>query len=245
MHPSGTAALVSLSRSAYAQSWPTRSVRLIVSFAPDRGLDSVAHILADRLSEIWSQQAIVESKPGDDPRIAFDAVANAAPDGHTMLIAAGAPGVNRFLFSKLTFDPATDIAPASLVGTFPDIIAFPNFSPIYTVENFIADAKSRPDVLRWASPGIGTQPHLAGELFKLMTGIRMTHVAYDGITQYLISDLVAGRVDVMFDSAAALLPPIKSNLVRGLAVTSARRFPDEPELPTVAESGVPGYDVSS
>jgi hypothetical protein len=140
LHLGGAAALAPLSRYAYAQGWPTRSVRLIVGFAPDNGLNSVAHILADRLSEIWNQQVIVENEPGDDLRIGFDAVAHAAPDGHTILIAAGAPEVNRFLFSKLTFDPATDIMPLSLVGTFPDIIIVPNSSPLYTVEKFIAYA---------------------------------------------------------------------------------------------------------
>jgi tripartite-type tricarboxylate transporter receptor subunit TctC len=219
-------------------------VQLFVGDARDNCLDSVAHVLANRLSEIWGQQVIVENALGDDPTIGFDAIAHAAPDGHTILIAAGAPQVNRFLFSKPTFDPA-DIAPVSLVGTFPDLIIVPNSSPLYTVEKFIAHAKWRPGELRWASPGVGTQPHLAGELFKVMTGISMTHIAYEGITEHLIGDLIAGRVDAMFDSAGALLEPIKSHQVRGLAVTSGRRFPYEPELPTVAESGVPGYDVSS
>ena len=245
LHVNGAAALALVFGSTYAQGWPNRSVQLFVGYAPDNGLDSVAHVLADRLSEIWSQQVIVENQPGDDPRVGFDAVAHAAPNGNTILIAAGAPEVNSSLFSKLTFDPAADIAPVSLVGTFPDLIIVPNSSPLYTVEKFIAYAKSRPGVLRWASPGVGTQPHLAGELFKLMTGITMTHVAYEGITDHLISDLVAGRVDAMFDSASALLEPIRSHRVRGLAVTSGRRFPNEPELPTVAESGVPGYDISS
>jgi tripartite-type tricarboxylate transporter receptor subunit TctC len=245
LHFNGAAALALVFRSSYAQDWPTRGVQLFVGYAPDNGLISVAHVLADRLSEIWSRQVIVENEPGDDLRIAFEAVAHAPPDGHTILLAADAPEVNRFLFSKLTFDPAADIAPVSLVGTFPDLIVVPNTSPLYTVEKFIAHAKSRPGVLRWASPGVGTQPHLAGELFKLMTGIAMTHITYEGITDRLIDDLVAGRVDAMFDGASALLQPIRSHQVRGLAVTSGRRFPNAPELPTVAESGVPGYDVSS
>jgi tripartite-type tricarboxylate transporter receptor subunit TctC len=232
-------------RSSYAQGWPTRSVQLLVGYAPDNGLDSVAHVLADRLSEIWSQRVVVKIQPGDDPRIGLDAVAHAAPDGHTILIATGAPEINRFLYSKMNFDPVADMAPVSLVGTFPDLIIVPNSSPLYTVEKFIAYAKSRPGVLHWASPGVGTQPHLAGELFALMAGITMTHVGYEGISDNLINDLIGGRVDVMFDTAGALLEPVKTHRVRGLAVTSGRRFPNEPELSTVAESGVPGYDVSS
>ena len=241
----GAAALALVFRSGYAQSWPNRSVQLFVGYAPDNGLDSVAHVLADRLSEIWSQRVIVKNEPSDDPRISFDAVAHAEPDGHTILIAAGAPEVNRFLYSKLNFDPAADIAPVSLVGTFPDLIIVPNSSPLYTVERFIAYAKSRPGVLHWASPGVGTQPYLSGQLFSLMAGITMTHVAYEGISDNLINDLIGGRVDAMFDTAGALLEPVKTHRVRGLAVTSGRRFPNEPELPTVAESGIPGYDVSS
>jgi tripartite-type tricarboxylate transporter receptor subunit TctC len=241
----GAAALALVFGPTYAQSWPTGSVRLLVGCAPDDGLSSIAHILADRLSETWNQRVIVENQPGDDPRIGFDIVAHAVPDGHTILLATGAPEINRFLYSNLNFDPTTDIAPVSLVGSSPDLIIVPNSSPLYTVEKFIAYAKSHPGVLHWASPGVGTQPHLAGELFALMTGIKMTHVAYDGITDSLIEDLVAGRVDAMFDCAGALLEPVRNHRVRGLAVTSARRFPNEPELPTVAESGVPGYDVSS
>jgi len=241
----GAAALSLVFRSAYSQGWPTRSVRLFVGCAPDNALNSVAHVLADRMSEIWNQRVIVENGVGDDSKIALDAVAQAAPDGHTILLAADAPEVNRFLFPKLSYNPTTDIAPVSLVGTFPDLIVVPNTSPLYTVEKFIAYAKSRPSVLRWASPGVGTQPHLAGELFKLMAGIAMTHISYEGITDRLIDDLVAGRVDAMFDGAGALLQPIRSHQVRGLAVTSGKRFPNAPELPTVAESGLPGYDVSS
>ena len=245
LHLSGAAALTPVFRSSYAQGWPTCSVQLLVGYAPDNGLDSVAHVLADRLSEIWSQRVVVKTQPGDDPRIGFDALAHAAPDGHTILIAAGAPEINRFLYSKMNFDPVADIAPVSLVGTFPDLIIVPNSSPLYTVAKFIAYAKSRPGVLHWASPGVGTQPHLAGELFALMAGITMTHVGYEGISDNLINDLIGGRVDAMFDTAGALLEPVKTHRVRGLAVTSGRRFPNEPELSTVAESGVPGYDVSS
>ena len=203
LHLNGAAALTLVLRPSYARGWPTRSVHLLVGYAPDNGLVSIAHVLAECLSDIWGYQVIVEAHPGDDPRTAFDAVAHAPPDGHTILIAAGAPEVNRFLYSKLNFDPA-DIAPVSLVGTFPDLIIVPNSSPLYTVERFIAYAKSRPGEVHWASPGVGTQPHLAGELFKLMTGITMTHVTYEGISDNLINDLIAGRVDAMFDCAGAL-----------------------------------------
>jgi tripartite-type tricarboxylate transporter receptor subunit TctC len=241
----GAVALASLSRPARAQSWPTRIVRLVVGFPPGGGADLAARIVANRLSEIWGQQVIVENRPGAGARIALDAVAHAAPDGYTMLLAPGSPEVNRFLFSSLTFDPAADFAPVSLVCTYPDIIVVPNSSAFKTLEEFIAYAKANPGKISWASPGVGTVPHLAGELFKRMAGIEMTHVPYRGVTEGLMSDLIGGRLDLMFNTTGSLLQPVRSKLVRGLAVTTAKRFPNEPELPTVAESGVPGYDVSS
>ena len=149
------------------------------------------------------------------------------------------------LFSTLTFDPAVDFAPVSLVGTYPDIIVVPNSSPFQNLQEFIAHAKANPGKMSWASPGVGTVPHLAGELFKHMTGIEMTHVPYRGVTQGLMSDFIAGRLDLMFNTTGSLLQPVRSKQVRGLAVTTAQRFPSEPELPTVAEQGVAGYDVSS
>ncbi len=160
-------------------------------------------------------------------------------------MATGPPQVNRFFVSKLAFDPASDFTPLSLVGTFPFIIVAANSSSLDSVERLVAYAKSHPGGLSWASPGRGTPPHLAGALFALMAGIKMTHVPYEGVTDYLIGDLIGGRVDVMFDTPGALLQPIRSHLVRGLAVTSAKRFPNLPELRTVAESGVPGYDIST
>ena len=241
----GAIALGSLSRAAQAQSWPSRVVRLVVGFPPGGGADLAARIVANRLSEIWGQQVIVENRPGAGARLALDVAAHAPPDGYTILLAPGSPAVQSFLFSKLTFDPATDFAPVSLVGTYPDIIAVSNVSPFHKLEDFIAHAKANPGKVSWASPGVGTVPHLAGELFKRKAGIEMTHVPYRGMTDGLMSDLMEGRVDLMFNTTGSLLQPVRSKQLRGLAVTTATRFPSEPELPTVAESGVPGYDVSS
>jgi len=187
----------------------------------------------------------VENKPGAGARLAMDAATKAAPDGYTLLVAPGSPEVNRFLFSTLTFDPVADLAPISLIGTYPNIIAVANNSPFNKLEDFIAYAKANPGKVSWASPGVGTVPHLSGELFKHMTGIEMTHVPYRGMTDGLMTDLMTGRVDLMFNTTGSLLQPVKSKQLRGLAVTTAKRFPGTPELPTVEESGVPGYDVSS
>jgi tripartite-type tricarboxylate transporter receptor subunit TctC len=239
------AALGFLARPAFAEAYPSRVVKFIVGFPPGGGADLATRIVVGGLSDIWRQQVIVENRPGAGARIALDAVAHAAPDGYSVLLAPGSPLVQALLFSKLTFDPATDFAPVSLVGTYPNIIVVPNSSPFHTLEEFIAHAKANPGKVSWASPGVGTVPHLAGELFKHMAHIEMTHVPYRGVSEGLMSDFISGRLDLMFNTTGSLLQPVRSKQVRGLAVTSAKRFADEPELPTVAESGVPGYDVSS
>jgi tripartite-type tricarboxylate transporter receptor subunit TctC len=241
----GAAALAPFAQVARADTFPSRVVKLVVGFPPGGGADLASRIVANRLSEIWRQQVIVENRPGAGARLALDAVAHAAADGYTMLLAPGSPLVQPLLFSTLTFDPAVDFAPVSLVGTYPDIIVVPNSSPFQNLQEFIAHAKANPGKMSWASPGVGTVPHLAGELFKHMAGIEMTHVPYRGVTQGLMSDFIAGRLDLMFNTTGSLLQPVRSKQVRGLAVTTAQRFPSEPELPTVVEQGVAGYDVSS
>ena len=241
----GAAALAPFAQVARADTFPSRVVKLVVGFPPGGGADLASRIVANRLSEIWRQQVIVENRPGAGARLALDAVAHAAPDGYTMLLAPGSPLVQPLLFSTLTFDPAADFAPVSLVGTYPDIIVVPNSSPFQNLQDFIAHAKANPGKMSWASPGVGSVPHLAGELFKHMAGIEMTHVPYRGVTQGLMSDFIAGRLDLMFNTTGSLLQPVRSKQVRGLAVTTAQRFPSEPELPTVVEQGVAGYDVSS
>jgi len=241
----GAAVLAPFAQVVRADTFPSRVVKLVVGFPPGGGADLASRIVANRLSEIWSQQVIVENRPGAGARLALDAVAHAAADGYIMLLAPGSPQVQALLFSTLTFDPAVDFAPVSLVGTYPDIIVVPNSSPFQNLQEFISHAKANPGKMSWASPGVGTVPHLAGELFKHMAGIEMTHVPYRGVTQGLMSDFIAGRLDLMFNTTGSLLQPVRSKQVRGLAVTTAQRFPSEPELPTVAEQGVAGYDVSS
>jgi tripartite-type tricarboxylate transporter receptor subunit TctC len=241
----GAMALGSLARPARADAYPSRLVKFIVGFPPGGGADLATRILVGGLSDIWQQQAIVENRPGAGARLALDAVAHAPPDGYTILLAPGSPLVQALLFSTLTFDPAADFAPVSLVGTYPELIVVPNSSSFQTLQEFIAYAKANSGKMSWASPGVGTVPHLAGELFKHMAGIEMTHVPYRGVSEGLMSDFISGRLDLMFNTTGSLLQPVRSKQVRGLAVTSAIRFADEPELPTVAESGVPGYDVSS
>jgi tripartite-type tricarboxylate transporter receptor subunit TctC len=241
----GAAALPVLPHIARADTYPSRVVRLLVGFPPGGGADLAARIIVAGLSDLWGQQVIVENRPGAGARLALDAVAHAPPDGYTLLLAPGSPQVQAYLFSKLTFDPAVDFAPVSLVGTYPNIVAVANNSSFNTIQDFIAYAKANPGKVSWASPGVGTVPHLSGELLKHMTHLEMTHVPYRGMTDGLMTDLMTGRVDIMFNTTGSLLQPVRSKQLRGLAVTTAQRFPDESELPTIAESGVPGYDVSS
>jgi tripartite-type tricarboxylate transporter receptor subunit TctC len=234
-----------LVRPSYAEDWPNRIVKLDVGFPPGGGADAAARITADGLSNRLGQQVIVENKPGAGGRIMLDGVAHAPPDGYTLMLAAGTPAVSGLLYTGLTYDPVSDFTAVSLVGTYPNLLVVPNSSPFTKLEDFIAYAKANPGKISWASPGIGSVPHLAGELFKKMAGIDITHVPYRGVAAGAMTDLLAGRLDAMFNTTGSLLQPVKSNQVRALAVTSAKRFPLAPEIPTAMELGVAGYEVES
>src|SRR5262245_22245092 len=233
-----------LPRLAYSQSWPNRIVKLVAPFPPGGGTDVVARILTNRLSEVWGQQVIVENKPGAGGNFGAEQVARADPDGYTILIAALPMAVNRFLFKSLSYDSITDFAPVIMVCQFPNLLVVPNSSPAKTVQELIAHGKANSGKLTFASSGVGTSPHLSGELFKRMAGFEMTHVPYRGVAPAL-SDVIPGRVDMMFNTAAGVIQQIRSGQVRGLAVSTMKRFPTAPEFPTVAESGLPGFDVTS
>jgi tripartite-type tricarboxylate transporter receptor subunit TctC len=244
----GSALAPALARHARAQNgvqtWPTRFVRLIVPFPPGGGTDSIARVVAAKLSEIWGQQLVVENRGGGATNIGTEAVVRADPDGYTMLLQSMPLAVNRFLFPSIGYDALTDLAPVSLLCDYPNIMAVPMNSPAHSVQEFIDYAKARPGKVTFASSGHGTSVHLSGELFKRMAQIEMLHVPYRGAGPAL-NDLIPGRVDVMFNNIGAVLPLIQGGKLRGLAVTGAKRAPAIPELPTIAESGVPGFDVTS
>ena len=229
---------------AHAQGWPNRHVRLIVPFPAGGGTDVVARIIANRLSEIWGQQMVIENKGGAGSNIGAEAVARADPDGYTLLIGSLPVAVNRFLYTSLNYDSVTDFAPISLICTYPNLMVVPNSSPAKSVMEFVAHAKANPGKITFASSGTGTSTHLSGELFKRVTGIEMTHVPYRGVAPAL-NDVIPGRVDVMFNTMAGVLQQARSGQLRGLAVTSAKRFPTAMEYPSVAEAGVPGFDVAA
>jgi tripartite-type tricarboxylate transporter receptor subunit TctC len=229
---------------AQAQSWPNRFVRLVVPFPPGGGTDVVARIVTNRLSEVWGQQMVIENKPGAGSNIGAEMAARAEPDGYTVLIGALPLVVNRFIYPSLSYDSLTDFAPVTMICRYPNLLVVPNSSPAKSVGELIAHGKANNGQLTFASSGIGTSPHLSGELFKRMAGFEMTHVPYRGVAPAL-NDIIPGRVDMMFNTAGGVLQQARAGQVRGLAVSTAKRFPTAMEYPTVAESGLPGFDVSS
>jgi tripartite-type tricarboxylate transporter receptor subunit TctC len=224
--------------------WPNRVVRVICPIAPGGGIDAVTRLVAGRLSEIWRQQVVVENRTGGSNNIAAEAVARSEPDGYTIFAATASLAMAGLLFPSLSYDPIGDFAPVSLIGTYPNIMVVPNSSPAHSVKEFIAYAKTKPGRITYASGGHGSSLHLAGELFKRMTGIEMTHIPYRGAAP-AFNDLIPGRVDVMFNLISSSLPLARSGQIRALAVATLDRVAVAPELPTISESGVPGFDVSS
>jgi tripartite-type tricarboxylate transporter receptor subunit TctC len=228
---------------AQMQAWPERNVRLVVPFAAGGPTDFVARIVADQLSKIWNRQVVIENKAGGGTNIGTELVARSDPDGYTVLFATSSLAVDRTLYRTLSYDAIADFAPIAHVSNFSLFMFVSSSLPAKSVREFIALAKANPGRLTLASPGTGSTPHLAGELFKRRAGIEMTHVPYRGAAGAL-NDLIPGRVSVYFGSGA-LLENMRAGQVRGLAVTSSRRDPTAPELPTIAEAGIPGYEVLS
>jgi tripartite-type tricarboxylate transporter receptor subunit TctC len=239
----GAAALPFLPHLASAQAWPARPVRFVVGFPAGGGADATTRIVAAQLSEIWGQQVVVENKGGAGGNLAHETVAHANPDGYTMLMGTNSVAVNPFLFPALTYDPTTDFAPVSLIGTYPNLVVVPANSPLKTFQDFVAKGKS--ETINYASPGVGTAPHLAAEYLKFKAGLNLTHIPYRGVAAGAMSDLLAGRIDCMFNTTGSLLQSVRSGQTRALAISSATREAGAADIPTFAESGVPGYVVLS
>ena len=223
--------------------WPNRVVRIVVPVAAGGPTDTVARVLADQLSKIWGYQVVVENKGGAGTNLGNEMAARADPDGYTVLFATASLAVNRSLYRSLSYDPIADFAAVTLVSRFSLFMFVPNSLPTKSVMEFIANAKAHPGKITLASPGTGSAPHLAGELFRQMAKIDLAHVPYRGAAPAL-NDLIPGRVDSYFGSGT-LLENMRSGQIRGLAVTGLKRDPVAPELPTMAEAGVPGYEASS
>jgi tripartite-type tricarboxylate transporter receptor subunit TctC len=229
---------------AQAQTYPNRFVRLVVPFPPGGGTDAIARVLSTKLSEMWGHNLVVENRGGGATNIGTEQVVRAEPDGYTILFQSMPLTVNKFLFPNLTFDALTDLAPVVLIGDYPNIMAVPMSSPAHSVKDFIAYADANKGKITFASSGHGTSVHLSGELFKRMAKVELLHVPYRGAGP-AFSDLIPGRVHVMFNNPGAVLPLIAGKQLRGIAVTSAKRSPLAPQFPPIAEEGVPGLDVTS
>jgi tripartite-type tricarboxylate transporter receptor subunit TctC len=230
--------------SAAAQEYPARPVRMIVPFPPGGGTDFFARILAQKLNESLGVTFVVDNRPGAGGIVGTDLAAKAKPDGYTIVLVSTSHAINPSLHRKLPFDPARDFSPVTMLASGPLLLVVHPSLPARNVRDLIAIAKARPGMLTVASAGNGTPPHLACELFKTLTGVDMVHVPYKGNGPAYV-DLVAGQVSVMFPSIATALPIVKGGKLRPLAVTSANRSRIAPELPTIAEGGVPGYELSS
>jgi len=240
----GAAALPALARITRAQeAYPARPVRVIVGLAPGGGTDIVARLIGQWLSERLGQPFVIDNRPGANGNIATEAVANASPDGYTLLAVSPGAAINPALYAKLNFDFLRDIAPVAGIIRVPNVFGLSLTVPVGTVPEFIAYAKANPDRINMASSGIGSSNHLSGELFNMMTRIKMVHVPYRGAAPAL-TDLIAGQVQVLFAAVTSSIEYIKAGKMRALAVTTIARSQALPELPPVADF-VPGYEASN
>jgi tripartite-type tricarboxylate transporter receptor subunit TctC len=238
-----TALLPAVSRTARAQAYPTRPIRLIIGYTPGGSADLTARLMGQWLSERLGQSFVIENRPGGGTNIATEAALRAAPDGYSLLLVAPANAINATLYSKLNFNFLQEMVPIAGIIRFPNVVVVNPEVPVKTIPELIAYAKANPGKLNMASSGNGSTIHMSGELFKMLTGIDMLHVPYRGGAPAL-TDLLSGQVQVMFDNIPTCAEHVKSGKLRGLAVTSTTRSEVLPDLPTVADF-LPGYEASA
>lgn len=237
------AALIAVALPATAAEYPTKPIRLIVGFAPGGGTDTTARAMSQKLTDALGQQVVVDNRPGAAGNIAAELVSKATPDGYTLLMGTiAALSINPSLYSKLPFDPIKDFAPITQAVDSTNILSLHPSVPAGSVKELIALAKTKP--LNFGSSGVGGTGHLAGELFNTMAGVKMTHVPYKGGGPAMI-DLVGGQVQLVFATAASAVPQIKGGRIKGIAVTTAKRSALMPNLPTISEAGLPGFDANN
>ncbi len=224
-----------------AQEYPAKPVRIVVPFAPGGGSDFIARFMAQRLTNALGKQFIVENKPGAGGVLGIEAGIKSPPDGYTLTLIASSYTVNPSIY-KLSFDPVSDITPIIQMSQGPLVVVVRPTLPVKTTQELIALAKAKPGQVNFASSGQGSVIHLATELFDSMAGIKMNHIPYKG-TGPALSDTLGGQTDVFFSSTATAMPQVQAGKLRAIAVTTAKRIPALPDVPTIAESGVPGYDV--
>jgi tripartite-type tricarboxylate transporter receptor subunit TctC len=224
------------------QAYPAKPIRFISPFAPGGGNDIISRAIAQKLSENVRQQVIVDNRPGANGIIGTEVAARSAPDGYTIVLIPSGHAVNASLHRKLPYDSIRDFTPITLVGSSPLILAVHPSLPVKNVKDLAALAKARPEQLTYGSAGIGSSGHLGGALFSVITGTKMVHVPYKGMS-LAITDVIAGQISLVFGTSASVMQHARSGRLRALATTGAKRSPALPDLPTVAEAGVPGYEA--
>lgn len=229
---------------AAGQTYPTKTVRVIVPYAPGGNTDFTARVVATKLTDVFGQQVVVENRPGGATNIGSDLVAKAPPDGYTLLMGGASNAINMSLYPKLSYNTVRDFAPVSLCVIGANVLTVHPSLPVKNIKELIALAKARPGKLNYASSGLGSSNQMAGELFKLMAGVNIVHVPYKGNAPAL-TDTVGGQVEMMFSGVPLLLPHIESGRLRAIGIGSKKRFPALPEVPTIDESGLKGYEATT
>jgi len=238
------AALVYMTAAHAQPAYPQKPIRLVVPFPPGGGTDILARLFGQKMSETLGQQIIIDNRGGAGGTLGTDIAAKAAPDGYTLILVSGSHAINPGLYQKLPYDSVSDFAPITQIATSPGILVVNPSLPVKSVKDLIALARAKPGQINYASAGSGTPPHLAGELFKVMAKIDMVHVPYKGNAP-AFTDVIGGQVSLIFPTMPSAMPFIKSGKLRPIAVTSAKRSPAAPDIPTIAESGLPGYEATS
>jgi tripartite-type tricarboxylate transporter receptor subunit TctC len=239
------AAAAAVAPSAAAQAFPTKQIRMVVTFPTGGAPDILARTISEKLDPAWGQTMIVDNKPGAGGNIGAEFVARAPADGHTLVMGTvGTHSINGSLYAKIPYDMVRDFAPVTLIASTPNLLVVNNDVPAKNLQELIALAKAKPGQLTYGSPGIGTSVHVSGELFNSLAGVKTTHVPYKG-RQMAIPDLLGGSITMMFDNMPSAIPVVREGKLRAIGVTSAKRSPSAPEIPTIAEQGLPGFEATS
>ena len=229
----------------WAQAYPAKPIKIVVTFPLGGAPDILARLFGAKMQENWGQPVVVDNRPGAGGNLGADYVAKSPADGYTLVMGTvGTHAINPSLYSKMPYDPLRDFAPVILVAQTPNLLVVNNSVPAKTVQELVAYARANPGKVNFGSPGIGTSIHVSGELFNTMAGVKTVHVPYKG-RQFAIPDLLAGQIQMMFDNMPSALPVAREGKLRALAVTTAKRHPAAPDIPTMSESGLPGFEATS
>jgi tripartite-type tricarboxylate transporter receptor subunit TctC len=245
LHAALACAALAAASPAAAQSFPSKPIRMVVTFPTGGAPDILSRTISEKLDPSWGQTMIVDNKPGAGGNIGAEFVARAPADGHTLVMGTvGTHSINGSLYARIPYDMVRDFAPVTLIASTPNLLVVNNDVPAKNLQELIALAKAKPGMLTYGSPGIGTSVHVSGELFNSLAGVKTTHVPYKG-RQMAIPDLLGGSITMMFDNMPSAIPVVREGKLRAIGVTSAKRSPSAPEIPTIAEQGLPGFEATS